>query len=126
MSTDTETPDTLAAKFGVTAVVSPIAARLDQPASAWDRDARHFAVSLLRGGEGMTTYYSQGSAHTVDPTAGEVLHSLLMDASYLEDSGEPVTVELVRAVDANTAALRAMFTEDEWEVLQQDAAEVEW
>lgn len=126
MSTDTETTETtetIADKFGVTATVESIAAR-DDLGDGWSRDARHFAVTLHRGADSMTCQFSQGSAWTTEPTAGEVLCSLVSDASYLEDSGDSFTVETVRAIDRNTAALRAMFTDDEWEVLADDASQV--
>jgi len=126
MSTSTETPETLAAKFGVTADVQRIPARTDVNPDEWSAGARHFAVTLLRGDDSMRVEFSQGSAHTEDPTAGEVLMSLLLDASFLDESGETFAPATVRQIDAQTAALRAMFTPDEWEVLEADAAETEW
>ena len=58
----------------------------------WNRDMRHFRILLRRVDASgktlarMTVYYSQGCAHTQDPTLAEVLQSLRMDASSAGES----------------------------------------
>jgi len=60
----------------------------------WSRSATHWRVTLrARVSEGdrrilrsMTTYFSQGPAHTKEPTAEEVLDCLLSDAAGIENA----------------------------------------
>lgn len=55
---------------------------------AWQRDASHWRSTLRRSGDqrrSLTVYYSMGSAHTGEPTAADVLSSLLLDASGPEE-----------------------------------------
>lgn len=47
---------------------------------------RNFKCTLKRRGRQMTTYFSQGSAHTKEPTAEDVLGCLLLDALILENT----------------------------------------
>lgn len=52
---------------------------------------RHFKVTLsyMEGDQRkrLTTYFSQGSAHTKEPTAADVLDCLASDASGVENAG---------------------------------------
>ena len=75
---------------GIKAQAVRITERADGNQSDWDKEARHFSVTLTRGGNGtgkgpqagqMTIEYSQGSAHTKTPTAADVLDCLAMDSS---------------------------------------------
>lgn len=48
----------------------------------WDRDARHWRYEFrsLDNDAHIAGYFSQGSAHFEDPTAGEVIESLSLDS----------------------------------------------
>lgn len=48
--------------------------------------SRHFLVTLRAGRFSMRVPFSQGSAHTVDPTAADVLDCLASDACGYENS----------------------------------------
>jgi hypothetical protein len=54
--------------------------------SDWGRSARHFKVRLTRRVDGsrrqLTTVFSQGSAHTSEPSPADVLSCLIGDAFY--------------------------------------------
>ncbi len=77
---------------GITARVRRIDSR---PGTDWGPGARHFRVTLERnditkwpGKRRIDVQFSQGSAHTVDPTAADVLDCLASDASGAEQSFE--------------------------------------
>jgi hypothetical protein len=48
--------------------------------------ANHYKVLLKKGNKQLTTYFSMGMAHTQEPTAEDVLDSLAMDASGIENA----------------------------------------
>lgn len=52
----------------------------------WARTATHWKCTLKMGRKRLTTYFSQGSAHTDEPTAADILNSLASDASGYEDA----------------------------------------
>lgn len=52
----------------------------------WMRDASHWRCVLRCGGRQFTVPFSQGSAHTREPTAEDVLDTLASDASSVENS----------------------------------------
>lgn len=81
----TETLAEFIARLGITATVKP--STNAGPAGMWPADARHFSVTLKSAelGGRLTVPFHQGSAHTVDPTAAEVLECLLSDASMVEN-----------------------------------------
>ena len=59
----------------------------------WARSASHWKVRLTRNNprRALTTYFSQGAAHTSEPTAADVLGCLCSDASsvdFARDFGE--------------------------------------
>lgn len=66
--------------------VERIASRPDD-LGCWQRGARHWRVEFrtLRNDNALVTYFSQGSAHTEEPTAAEVLECLASDARAYED-----------------------------------------
>lgn len=47
----------------------------------WMRQASHYKCTLRVGRKQMTTYFSQGCAHTSEPTVADVLNCLASDAS---------------------------------------------
>lgn len=93
--------------------------------------ARHFIVTLKAGRFSMRVPFSQGSAHTVDPTAADVLDCLAMDASSIENARnfEEWAGDLGYEADSRkahrsyticmrqAAKLRAMLGQDNYEVL---------
>ena len=50
------------------------------------RDARHFLVTLKVGRRSMRLHFSQGSGHTAEPTAADVLDCLASDASSVNSA----------------------------------------
>jgi hypothetical protein len=46
----------------------------------WDRQASHWKIKLRLGKRSLTTYYSQGSAHTGEPDTAHVMSALISDA----------------------------------------------
>lgn len=64
----------------------PVDSRPDM--ESWGHGARHYRVRLSRkwvdGTRSMSLYFSQGSAHTEDPTVADVLSCLALDASVLK------------------------------------------
>jgi hypothetical protein len=75
--------DEMGVKFGF----QHIAERPDAKGGPWENDhsTSHYIVTISRGENGFTTYYTQGIAHTSAPNREAVLHSVLMDASGLYD-----------------------------------------
>lgn len=47
----------------------------------WSRTATHWKCTLRRGKRQLTTYFSQGTAHTEEPTAADVLDCLASDSA---------------------------------------------
>jgi hypothetical protein len=59
----------------------------DNPHMGEDRwPATHWHFTLKRNGETFEGFYSQGSAHTDEPTAADFLSSLAMEATMLDDT----------------------------------------
>lgn len=68
-----------------------IVGRTDGNATEWDKSARHFRCTLIAGfglpqPRKMTLEFSQGSAHTKNPTAADVLDCLASDASGYQNA----------------------------------------
>lgn len=53
----------------------------------WSRSAHHWHVTLSFQGRRMGIYFSQGSAIHEEPTAADVLNSLALDVSGLQNAG---------------------------------------
>ena len=76
--------------------ITATAARVDENPNAkdaWPADARHFRVTLrstFDGDRAAQFYFSQGSAHTEDPTAADLLDCLASDAHLQEEYPGPV------------------------------------
>lgn len=60
--------------------VSTYLSKLPMDAQDWPRDAHHYRVVLRLEGRQLTTTFHQGSAHTQEPTAADVLYCLCSDA----------------------------------------------
>lgn len=87
-TTAIHTLDTFIAAHGITSKAS----RLSKERAGWDRDARHFRVTLKAGELGvnyreMSVTFSQGSAWTTDPTTADVLDCLASDAAGFQGQG---------------------------------------
>lgn len=81
--------------YGISARAEWIAERPDRKdqgkdEQAWDRSARHFRVTLRcrSTSKRMTVYFSQGSAHTREPEARDVLDCLASDAAGYDNAGD--------------------------------------
>ena len=58
-----------------------------RPDGNMDYMTRHFKCRITHGRRGFTLYFSQGSAHTTEPTLADVLDCLAMDASGYANTG---------------------------------------
>jgi hypothetical protein len=68
------------------------------------RDAHHYKVTLRRLGKQLTTYFSQGYAHTEPPKVDAVLSCLADDAAGVDASGfEDWAAELGYDTDSRKA-----------------------
>ena len=52
----------------------------------WKKSATHWRLIIRRGNKQMTTYFSQGSAHTKEPTLSDILDCLASDASSIDNA----------------------------------------
>ena len=64
---------------------------------------RHFRCVLRRGRKSMVVYFSQGDAHTKDPTCADVLDCLASDSSGLDQSFESWASDLGYDTDSLSA-----------------------
>lgn len=98
----------------------------------WPADAHHYRVRFTRNGNGVfTTEFHQGSAHTEEPTAAEVLHCLFADAQsvldfdfeeWIEEYGyadEPLREygkyrEMYKACEETNRDLHRLFGDEYW------------
>lgn len=92
-----------------------------------DDDLQHFRCTIRRGHARMVVQFSQGSAHTEDPTLADVLSCLQMDCAGFEnargfdewsrDLGYDVdsrkAERTYRAVERQHKALARLLNEDE-------------
>jgi len=53
----------------------------------WGKDARHWQCRFSREGHSLSVFFSQGSAHTSEPSAEDVLDCIASDAASYEDAG---------------------------------------
>lgn len=54
--------------------------------SEWDRDASHWRVTIRHDGRQLIVPYSQGAAHTGEPSVLDVLDCLASDATGYENA----------------------------------------
>jgi hypothetical protein len=54
--------------------------------SDWGRGASHWKCTFRKGQRQMTTYFSQGAAHTKAPKAADVLNCLASDAGTIDNA----------------------------------------
>jgi hypothetical protein len=72
-------------KYGIKFSCTRIASRPDGGGN-WDTAARHYRCRIGHGRRSFGLYFSQGSAHVVDPTAKDVLSCLVADAQDYENA----------------------------------------
>ena len=75
--------------LSVFAVIVEISSRPDGLDLDWDKRARHFHVTITRGGDALVVYYSQGSGVSAYPGRADVLGAVMHDLIQ----GWPVTFE---------------------------------
>lgn len=63
-----------------------LASRPDTDSKEW-QGASHWRVTLRYGKRQLTVLYSMGAAHTGEPNAADVVHSILSDASIADSAG---------------------------------------
>lgn len=93
--------------------------------------ARHFVVTLKAGRFSMRVPFSQGSAHSEEPTAADVLNCLASDAAGYEnarsfeewageygyDTDSRKAHKTYQVIAKQAAKLRAMLGQDNYETL---------
>lgn len=105
----------------------------NQNMSDMGEGARHWKVLCSRTGTDckMMVRFSQGSAHTEEPTTGDVLDCLASDASSWEnaqsfedwagdygyDTDSRKAEKIFKAVEKQTRALKKFLTDDQYETL---------
>jgi hypothetical protein len=52
----------------------------------WKRTATHWKCIIRRGNKQMTVYFSQGSAHTKEPTLTDILDCIASDAAGIDNA----------------------------------------
>jgi len=86
-----------------------------------DERMNHYKVTLRRGRQRMTVYFSMGEALTGEPTAEDVLDCLAMDASYIENTAtfEDFCGELGYDTDSRSAERTYKVTQRQSERLER-------
>lgn len=79
------TYDEAAERFGISLTCNRIDSRPDN-LQDWQRDARHFHCRLKCGKRSFGFYFTQGSAHTANPTIADVLGCMMSDAISYDSS----------------------------------------
>ena len=116
---------------GLTGSAETVAYDAGKDGDTWDQSARHFVVTLRRGRKSMRVRFHQGSAHTVDPTAADVLDCLASDASgydnargfidwcgeYGYDTDSRKDEKIFNTVKAQSEKLRAFLGDATYEAL---------
>lgn len=105
---ETDPRQTLAAfiaEHKITATVRPSRKLLRD---GWPADARHWSVILHQEDRAMRVTFSQGSAHTAQPTVADVLSCVAMDSAGFENS--PRFVEWADEMGYDTDSRKAEAT----------------
>lgn len=75
-----------AERYKITLTATRVDSRPDN-LSEWGPDARHFRCRIRCDKRSFGLYFTQGSAHTADPTISDVLYCLACDASGYDNYG---------------------------------------
>lgn len=87
MSTATDDRETLRSfinRLGLTMDVEEVSAHERPGSEYWMKGARHFRCEIEREGETLEVYFSQGPAHSSEPTPPTVLSCLASDITGVE------------------------------------------
>lgn len=84
MTNETTTMDEFCARESIRIACEATA---PPPDDDWPAGAFHWKVTLRHKGRKLTTEFHQGSAHTCEPTAADVLSCLVSDAVSVESEG---------------------------------------
>lgn len=82
-----KTYEEAAERFGIKLTCSRVDSRPDN-AGDWQADARHFRCRISCGRKSFGIYFSQGSAHTTDPTISDVLGCMVSDAQGYDNASD--------------------------------------
>jgi hypothetical protein len=100
-------------------------ARPGSDPTEWDKSASHYRVTLTRNGKSMRVYYSMGVALRDAPSEPDVIHSLLLDASGVDedfpdwcanlgfDTDSRKAERMYRACERTAASLARLFSAGE-------------
>lgn len=105
------------------------------PPPGWGAGTRNFKVTLRRGKKSLTTEYHQGSAHTSEPRAEEVLESLAIDAGcgeksyndFVDDFGMEHSAEskrMYKACSRMAPKLKKFLGNEDYEAVLQDESSI--
>lgn len=123
-------PDYLLGAMGVTFAATKQSTRPDASAD-WAEGSTHYQVAIVRGNKSFQVYYSMGPAHTNGPDLADVIYSLLMDTSDIDqpfedwaadlgyDSDSRKAEAIYRACMVEAAQLAGMFTKQELDDLRE-------
>lgn len=73
-------------RHGITMRLESVDNNPNMTDGSFSRSAFHYRVKLRRGRQGMSLYFSQGSAHSKPPTLNDVLSCLALDAASIENA----------------------------------------
>lgn len=82
-----KTYEEAAERYGIKLSCGRIGERPDNTGD-WQADARHFRCRLSCGKRSFGFYFSQGSAHTQDPTISDVLDCMVSDANGYDNTSD--------------------------------------
>lgn len=91
------------AQYGVTMTAVEVPERLATDSWGGHEGAKHYKVTVKRGGRRVTVSYSMGPAHTRGPELADVLECLVLDAAYGVQTFKAFCVELGYDEDSRTA-----------------------
>jgi hypothetical protein len=130
-----KTYDEAAERFSIKLTCRRVGSRPDNVGD-WQPDARHFHCRLTSGRRSFGFYFSQGSAHTADPTISDVLDCMVSDANgydnatdfedwaseYGYETDSRKAERTYRAVKKQAEQLRRTVGDSAYEALKECAA----
>jgi hypothetical protein len=119
---------------GITMTVERVKCNPNTANDEWSKSARHWKCLFRCGNKEMFVYFSQGSAHTQEPTVAEVLDCLASDASSFEnsdgfegwanefgyDTDSRKAERTYKAIEEQTDKLARLISPDDYETLLWD------
>ena len=106
--------------YEVSCYVKRIYRRPDEDFIGFGPNARHYEITLYYEDRHYRLHYSQGCAHTADPTLEDVLECLVMDSAYIDraSSFEEWADEFGYDTDSRKAEKIYKACKDQYENLQ--------